>query len=114
MATTIPQWLERTLLAIGLLSSSVIAAWIVFAAPQFGEVFSAFGAEIPLVTRLVVRFYLVFLLLPLLVWAVWRYWPYPAFRSVAAAGWGVVSAIVVLALFTWVMYLPIFKLGVAP
>lgn len=108
------RWLDRTLLAVGLLSSCAVALWIVVAAPQFGEVFAAFGAEVSPIGQFFVRFHLLFLLLPVLIWTVSRYWPYSRFRYVAAAGLGVFSAAVFSFVFTWAMYQPILKLGQTP
>ena len=109
-----PRWLDAILLTFGLLISTAVAAWIVFASPQFAQVFNSFDTELPFVSRFFVQFYLVFLLLPLLVLAVWRYWPYPALRAIAAAGFSFFISLILLALFTWAMYFPIFKLGQAP
>jgi hypothetical protein len=109
-----PQWLDYTFLGLGLASSAAISACVIVAAPHFAQVFSSFGAEISPLSRFFVKFYLLFAILPVLVLATWRYWPYKAFRSLVAAGFGIASSLMLLALFTWAMYDPIFRLSDTP
>jgi hypothetical protein len=102
---------ERTLLGIGL-GLAALTALVTFAAvPGFEDVFQSFGADLPLLTSLSLKFYPALLALPLLVLAVWLAWPRKEQRGLVALVTGAASFVAVPLLVAAVMYLPILRLG---
>lgn len=102
---------ERTLLGIGL-GLAALTGFVTFGAvPRFKEVFQSFGADLPLLTSLSLKFYPALLALPLLVLVVWLAWPRKEQRGMVALATGVATVVVVPLLLAAVMYLPILRLG---
>ncbi len=97
-------------LFLSLFMTCVPALILSIAVPQFREVFSTFGPELPWLTLIVVKGYLATWLLPVSVVAVWFGWPSLKQRSFIVFAIGLVS--VMLTPFCIIaLYLPIFKLG---
>ena len=101
----IPRWLVCKFPFVGLASSIAAAMLIIVMAPAYAEVFSSFGVEPQVLGRFFIRFHLVFLFFPVLVFCIWKYWPYQGFRSLAAELFGVIGSIILLCLFMWAMSL---------
>ena len=106
-----PKWLNRLLLAMGLISSLIVAGWIITTAPHFAEVLRGFQIEITVLGQLFVRFYPAVVALPIVVLICWKFWPYPAFSAVVAAGVGLLGAGILAILYLLAMYRPIYELG---
>jgi len=100
-------------LAISLLLTAITALVLSFVAPNFRSVFSAFDAELPWWSSMVLNGYLASWLLPVAVVAAWFGWPKPHQQSAIALTIGAVSFLVVLPLCLLALYLPIFNLGAA-
>jgi type II secretory pathway component PulF len=106
----------RTEKAAGItgLVSGVAAALIPLrVVPEFSEVFRAFGADLPLITRVFVHHAWVFWLIPAAVLLAWFAWPNPRHRALAAALIGTVGLLLMVPTTVLAMYLPIFRLGAA-
>jgi len=89
-----------------------MAGFVTFAAiPGFKDVFQSFGAGLPLLTSLSLKFYPALLALPLLVLAVWLAWPRKEQRGLVALVAGAAIFLVVPLLVAAVMYVPILRLG---
>lgn len=101
-----PLWL-----VLGLLLAVFAALVPTLAVPMFADTFRAFGAELPPPTRLLVDGYLGLWVLPLLVVLVRLCWPQRHRRALAAGMVGLSSALVLLPLCAWALYLPIVKLA---
>jgi hypothetical protein len=102
---------ERTLLGVGLGLAAMTGFVTSQAVPRFHDVFQSFGAELPWLTLLSLKFYPALLALPLLVLAVWLAWPRKEKRGQVALITGVAIFVVVPLLLAAVMYLPILRLG---
>lgn len=97
--------------AIGLVCAIFAALIPTLAAPQFGQMFEAFGFELPLMTRWVLQGYLALWALPLAVGIAWLFWPQPHRRAAAACWIGVLSLVLIFPLCMGALYLPIFMLA---
>jgi type IV pilus assembly protein PilC len=102
---------DRILLAVGLFATVVPMMLGIFVLPEFQKVFRDFGAELPLITSLVIEYRLLVALLPLLVIAAWLYWPNANIRGLAAIVVGVGGAGILAATMVVAMYLPIYGLA---
>jgi hypothetical protein len=101
--------------AIGFLNAMAIAMVALYVVPQFTELFSAFGGELPNITHLVVDTHRWWGLLAFAVPAVWASWPNPRTRGVTSLVVGTVIALLLLALCLWGCYAPVLALAaVAP
>lgn len=98
---------------IGLVCALLTALTPTMVIPQFQQVFSSFGAQLPLLTRIAIDQHLGLWLLPLLVIAVWLFWPRPKQRPLAACLVGAGGLVIIIPLLILAMYLPIFQLGQA-
>jgi len=67
--------LSKAALIVGLICSVLAAAVPTLVLPQFRQAFESFGAELPLVTRLLLKYHFVMWAAPVAVMAAWRYWP---------------------------------------
>jgi hypothetical protein len=99
------------LLGIALILPTAAAVGALFVVPRFAEMFAAFGAELPLSTRVLLATYRGWLAFPLLVLAVGLCWPSAKNRPVAAVLAGTFSAFAMLAFVLWACYAPIFRLA---
>ena len=102
---------ERLLLLIGLAMSGFAGFTAFRAVPAFSDVFKSFGANLPLPTELILRFYPALLALPVVVLLAWAFWPTRKQRGVAALATAAAVSIAVPLLLALVMYLPIIALG---
>jgi type II secretory pathway component PulF len=102
---------QNGLFAIGLIAAAMVAAGATFVVPTFRQLFQGFGADLPLVTRLTLDYYLALWLFPIAVIVVRFVWPDERSRSMAACIVGAGGFFVIVTALTIVMYLPIFKLG---
>ena len=102
---------SRTGLQTGLFLSTLSAIAVSVAAPQFSDVLTAFGEDIPWLSGAVIRGFWLVWLLPALAVLAWFAWPVVRQRNAAALGVGIVSFLVVLPVCLIALYLPIFKLG---
>lgn len=98
------------LLAIGLIVSAFCGLLPLLVVPSFAQTFTAFGADLPWPTTLLIARPWLGCPLPLLVLALWWLWPGPK-RDLAACVFGVVGGMVAIALTVVALYLPIFKLA---
>lgn len=96
--------------AIGLIVSALCGLLPLLVVPAFAQTFSAFGADLPWATALLIARPWLGCALPLLVLALWWLWPRPR-RDLAACVFGVVGGLGLLALMAVALYLPIFKLA---
>lgn len=96
---------------ISLLLTAITASVLSFATPRFRALLSAFDADVPWWSSVVINGYLAAWLLPVAVVAVWFGWPKPHQQSALVLGIGVVSLLVVLPLCLFALYLPIFNLA---
>jgi type II secretory pathway component PulF len=100
MIALVISWLLLGLLCVAI--QSVI--------PQFGEVFSSFGADLPKLTQLVQAYHEAALLLPVVPILAYFFWPRRARRVRAALILCWLSMLPVVGMMV-AMYLPIFRLG---
>jgi hypothetical protein len=99
------------LLLLGVTPGVVVAVGAFVVVPQFQEVFTNFGAELPFVTSLLLATFRWWGIFPVVALALWLSWPNPANRGAAAVVFGATSA-AVLFLFGWyACYAPIFQLA---
>jgi len=98
---------------LGLVCALLTALTPTIVIPQFQQVFSSFGAQLPLLTRIAIDQHLWLWLLSLLVIAVWLFWPRPKQRALAACLLGAGGLVIIIPLMILAMYLPIFQLGQA-
>lgn len=98
------------LLAIGLIVSALCGLLPLLVVPAFAQTFTAFGADLPWATALLIARPWLGCALPLLVLALWWLWPRLR-RDLAACVFGVVGGLGMLALMAVALYLPIFKLA---
>jgi hypothetical protein len=104
---------EKTLFAIGLLGALLTALIATFVVPRFDEVFKNFGAELPLPTLIVSKFYGLAWLLPLLpttIWFGWLGWPEPHKRGRIAALMAMAIPVIGFPFLIFALYLPVFSL----
>ena len=102
---------SRLFLALGLVLSASSGLLIFEVVPSFQEFFHSVGIELPQVTIWLLRFYPIFLALPLLVLAVWFVWPTPGQRGLASLIAGVAILAVIPSLIALAMYAPILRMG---
>ena len=98
---------------IGLFSSLFMTCFpaliLSIVVPRFGDVFASFGAELPLLSRMVAKGYLAAWLLPLSIVIVWFCWPNPKQRNFMLAI--TLVSMLLVPFYVIGLYLPIFKLG---
>ena len=99
------------LLAFAMLPCLVVAAGAWLVVPQFREMLTNFGAELPWPTTVLLRTYRVWALLALLPMALWSGWLPLRDREAAAVICGSVLAAVMLAFSVFALYWPIFRLA---
>ena len=102
---------RRALLAIGMVLAAIPGALAILVVPRFEEVFRSFGAELPGITELALRYPAALLTAPALVVLCWFAWPKPTERGSAALVAGLACLVVVPVLLAGIMYLPIAKLA---
>jgi hypothetical protein len=98
-------------LSVGLICALVAAITPALVVPKFEQVFIGFGAEIPLITHIVLNYHLWLWLLPIFVVVIRLSWPKSAQRPLASCLFGVTSLVLVIPLTIYAMYMPIFLLG---
>lgn len=108
---TVPSSGRTALFVIGLVCAIFAALIPTLVVPQFGQIFESFGADVPLMTRLVLQGYLALWALPVFVVLAWLFWPRPQRRAAAACWIGVLSIVLLLPLCIGALYLPIFMLA---
>ena len=101
-------------LTIGL-SCSLMAAVAIsivgtFVLPEFSSAYQASGAELPLVTRLFMRSYLLVWIAPIVVVAAWCLWPSAAHRGKIAGMIGLGTLVLSVPFAVFALYLPMFGL----
>jgi hypothetical protein len=82
----------------------------VFVLPQFSDVFAHFGADVPLVTRLIIHDYLFIWVLPLAIFLARRFWPNSRRRNFVLGMIGIGSSVAAIPIMVIAMYLPVFGL----
>ena len=102
---------EKILLSSGIVVATLTAITPFFVIPSFIDVFSSFGTDLPLITQLVLKFYGVALVLPLVVIIAWFFWPNRSHRAVAACIIGFVSSFLFSSIMVFSMYWPIFEMS---
>jgi hypothetical protein len=100
-------------LVAGLACAVMAAAIASLVVPPFQESLQAYGAPLPLLTRLVFALHRGLWLLPILAWVAWRWLPWPAQRARVACAIGMGGLLVLLPLVIVGLYLPIFTLASA-
>ncbi|GAB3361734.1 hypothetical protein GCM10027430_35730 [Lysobacter tyrosinilyticus] len=103
----------RAWLAAGLSCALLSALATTLVVPHFAEVFESFGADLPLLTKLLVHYYLAMWASPAAVIAAWYFWPAPRRRGLASGLIGVATLVLSVPLFVVALYWPIFKLSAA-
>jgi hypothetical protein len=97
-------------LAIGLIAPLLIGLGTLAVAPQFKATFSAFGADLPWMTQILMDYPWMLCPAPLAVLALWAVWPARQ-RDNAAYLFGVMLAVAGSAFVVFALYQPIFLLG---
>ena len=82
----------------------------IYVLPQFSQTFANFGAQVPLVTRLVIHFYFLIWVVPLALFIIRRFLPPNRRRNIWAGIIGIGSSVAVMPTLVITMYLPIFGL----
>jgi type II secretory pathway component PulF len=103
--------IEKLLLASGLIFAALTAITPIFVIPHFVNVFSTFGTDLPLITQIVLKFYGVTAVLPLLVLIAWFFWPNRSHRAIAACITGFGGGFLFASIIMLSMYWPIFKMS---
>ncbi len=115
ITSTTPGSIDATpkngLFIVGLIAALLAAAIATLVVPQFRQLFQGFGAGLPVATGLAMDYYLFLWLLPIVVIAARVAWPDSRSRSAIACVVGVGGLVVIVATLTFVLYLPIIKLG---
>ena|SRR5450432_650410 len=107
---SLPRSRDPALLAVGLMLAGFASTLSYLSIPAFAEVLKNFP-HLPVATSLLLRFYWVVLLLPLLVVAAWRFWPNRSQRGTLSLMAGISVLLVSQALVQTILYLPVFELG---
>jgi type II secretory pathway component PulF len=102
-------WLIAGLIC-GFVSAIVTTILGVFVLPKFSEVFAQFGATLPLVTKLVINYYLLIWVVPLGLFFAWR-WPGSRRRNMVMGMIGIGSSVAVIPTMIIAVYLPIFAMA---
>lgn len=100
-------------LIAGLMCALLAALIPTLVIPQFRQVFTSFGTDLPLTTRIALNYHLWLWLLPLVVIAVRLFWPRARKRPRAACLAGIAGLVIALAATLLAMYLPIYQMGSA-
>jgi len=103
--------LSKAALIVGLICSVLAAAVPTLVLPQFRQAFESFGAELPLVTRLLLKYHFVMWAAPVAVMAAWRYWPNARRRPLAACLLGVGALVVAVPVIFIALYFPISEMA---
>ncbi len=101
----------RMQLAIGVGFAFAGAGLILIAAPHFREMFNAFGAELPLLSRLLIMNSPIALIMPVVVIAIALGWPRREQRPMAALIAGLAMFLISPVLLFFAAYWPIFRLA---
>ncbi len=101
------------LIVVGFVFSLIFALVPIFVVPSFQTVFASFGADLPLITRILVEHPYVFFLIPILVLIVGFFSPYKHRRAFWACIIGTTSWVWATALLVFAMYFPIWSLAAA-
>jgi len=109
-ASTGMGWLHAGLVC-GFIAATMTTIFGVFVIPEFSKVFANFGADLPLLTRLVVNYYLLIWVVPLAVFLAWRFRPCTRRRNILAGMIGIGSSVAAVPIIVVAMYLPIFRLA---
>jgi len=99
------------LLVFGLCCAFIVAMGPTLIVPHFKKTFAAFGLNLPLLTRMVVDYYLWLWLLPIAVIVAHLYWPNPRRRALAACLVGIGGLCLVVPTMFIAFYGPLFALG---
>lgn len=101
-----------TLMLFGALAVSVVAAAVpTLVVPHFAEMLRNFGAELPLLTRLVMDYAGLLWAIPVVTLLIWRLWPDRTQGLVLALGFALAMLLGLVPLLIVALYLPIFNLG---
>jgi hypothetical protein len=98
-------------LACSLVAATIITILGLFVVPKFMHTYEAFGAELPLATRLLARNYLFIWLAPIAVLAVGRVSPNRAGGNIVAGMIGVGSVVFFIITAIFALYLPTLSLA---
>ena len=102
---------ERILLASGIIVATLTAITPFFVIPSFVDVFSSFGTDLPLITKIVLNYYGVAVALPFFVLIAWFFWPTPSRRAIVACIIGLGGSFLISAVMVFSMYWPIFQMS---
>jgi hypothetical protein len=105
---------QRVLLVLGLVPAFAVCVVAFRSVPQFQEVFTSFGAELPWQTSILVSWYRASVVIPALVFVTWLTWPSTRYRGVAALLLGASVSFLALLFGWWAAYGPIFALPTQP
>lgn len=105
--------LDYLLPAIGTANVLAVATVALFVVPRYMDMFSAFGADLPAGTRLMLARYRGWALLALMVPLVWLVWPDPRTRGAVGLIAGSLLAVLLIAFGLWARYAPIVALAVS-
>jgi type II secretory pathway component PulF len=111
---TSPSAGERWLLAGlvgGFLAATITTIAGVFVFPGFSNVFANYDADLPLMTRVVLHYYLLIWALPFALIGIKRFLPSTRRRNIALGIIGIGSSIAVVPIMVIAMYLPIFRMA---
>lgn len=103
--------LDRILVSAGLLMACVPPAMAALLMPRFRETFEAFGADLPILTRIIADYHAALLLMPTSVLVVALAWPKKERRGVWSLVLGSMYFFFGPILIVVATYLPIWKLG---
>ena len=98
---------QRWLLLTGLVLTAMASYTTFLAVPSFSGVFESFADELPLLTRLLLRFYPALLAMPAAVLLAWHLWPRKQSRGLAALLTAVAVSVAMPLALTLIMYLPV-------
>lgn len=99
------------LLCFGVSAGVAVAVGAFFILPNFQIVFKGFGAELPLITKLLLATFRWWGIVPLITIALWNFWPNPSKRGIVALIFGISSAGLLAGFALCAAYMPIFLLG---
>jgi hypothetical protein len=104
---------SRISLAVAFSASLVVCILFFWLIPQNELLFTNWGGQLPLQTRLLFRFYPVIVLLPASVFAIWRYWPGQKRRNVIALLFGLLASLVAFGFMVWAVFAPLVSMSAA-
>ena len=98
-------------LVLGLVPGLVLAVGALIVVPQFQDVFTDFGATLPLQTKVLLATYRWWGVVVLGTLGLWALWPNPSNKGAAALIFGLASAMLLFLFGAWAAYAPIFELA---